>query len=258
MDNAVNLTHALDQEKLLGQKLKDNLELLRSRHELENQRAENSGASAGDQTVKGVGDKTQEGAAEVAIAFEAYKEALKQVVRADNTFRAVPEGRDNDADRTKAKGELAKAEGEANRTMEGWKTVTEKYRIDIAKDAEEAQRKLTDTAAKGDSDIAAKGIELIEQARQKQDGVISAVAQNAENILQPIRDAATGSKDEQQKAIAALQIFTQTSDAQNAGITQNIWALITMINTQRTETAKQWQAIQKMQNDALAAQRTIR
>jgi len=228
----------LNGEKLLGLELAANLKLLKERNTLEAARVGRAGMSAGDQAAAGLSGKDAENQGAEAIAAQELKNARMRSLEA-------PAGIAGDNARH--------AEAAAQMKLDA---LVKENDLKLTGDAEAAQQKLTEEAAKSDAEIARQGIALIEGAKQKQGGVLSAVAANAENLLQPIWQNATGTKEEWQKTVAALQLFTQTSDAQNAGISQNIWALISLINTQRTETAKQWAAIAALQAQALDRART--
>lgn len=127
-------------------------------------------------------------------------------------------------------------------------TLIEEDRLRITNAAEAGMAKLTDAAAKADADLAAKGIALIEQAKQKHAGQQSDMAAQLEAALQPIADHATGSAEENKRVTEIIRQFTQTSDAKDAEIIKGMWDLIKIGQDTRTKIASMQQAIKNLQD----------
>lgn len=262
--------------KLVNQEMEGNLKLLREKDSLEAAREKRSGASEGAQAVGGLNRLENEQASEVAIAeqkLEAAKDAEKLAAEelvdlqkktnyAKGEFDKAKEQNQPkeiidqkgalliDAQKNQQAGEGKERSADlavkvATKTLD---FLTKENALKITEKAEEGQAKITEEAAKADSDLAAKGIALIEQAKQKHAGQQSDLAAQLEAALQPIAEHATGTAEENKRVTEIIRQFTQTSDAKDAEILKGMWDLITIAQATRTEIASMQQAIKDLQN----------
>lgn len=236
---ALLLARQTQEARLLGQQLEDNAKIGKAQSGLAASQDKIAGKSSGAQAVNGVDRSVTDDQNAMAILTKAEADAYIKIA----TLMTQAKAETDPAKRLQIDALLETAYGDLSIASQKIATTGKEQGIQLAKDSGEAMATVTENAAAGDKELAAKASAEISKVQAEQGGVITAAQQSLRDSFDKIAANATGTKEETEqlsKLLGQLRNSTIASSAASQAVT---WECINQLKESSAESARQAQAL---------------